>query len=411
MPPDPNSDLGQFLGAFQQQAGGDVGNFFSGYRDMRGQIASTQVKQAEAQDLSARAEHQRMVNQSMKRQAEIMQQMAQKRQQVIAGVEGQIQSLLQTADAMNAGGEPAAAAGYSEKAAKLMQQLATVHREEDMKKNQEFARQQETVDYEDQLWAGVTNQADQDAASMQFSERFPGQPNPFSGMYDEAKVASRRDTNKAGMAWAKDKRAQEAAEDEHKLREAALDFYGTRKKQMETLDRLREKQMQRAAKNGPIKYPSPPLLASAEDKIAGRFSDLPQKEVQSAARDIASRAMLLSSTRGVDQEEALDIAIEERRNDFKTINETYKLFGVSIPFTGSDETHYRPGRSGRGEVKGAMPETNDKGWKLMEDAKGNRAYVSPNGREFDVARPSDDDREADVESEESAEDFAARQGR
>lgn len=413
-PPD-SSGFGAAMSRFGQGVmnfwGGDLGNVTPGGRDARAQIVDTQRKQAETQDLSAHAEHQRMVNASMKRQAEIMQRLAQQKAQAVSGAEGQVQQFLAIGDAMVKGGEPAAGAEYITKAAHLEQVLAGVRRQEDQRKNQEFGRAMEMTEKQDSLWAGVHDQATQDAAALQWSAlpESAGKQNPFAGIYDEASVKARQETTKEGLAWAKAKRESEAAEDLHKVRERGLKFVDVREEYTKSMEEHYKKQDERAAKGGAIKYPPVPLLGSAEDKIAARFPDLPTNEVRVAAREIASRAMKIAASTHTDQEDALKQALNERRNDFKTLNETYKIFGViPTPFTES-ETHYRPDT--RGEIKDAKPLVNDKGWKLMEDAKGNRAYVSPSGREFDLGGVQEEESDSDVESDEPAEDWAARQGR
>src|SRR6267154_3470951 len=179
MPPDPNSGLGQFLGAFQQQAGGDVGNFFSGYRDMQGQIADTQVKQAEAQDLSARAEHQRMINESQKKQAQMMQQLAQQRQQTLSTAESQVQFMFDASAMDFASGNIAAGSETLEKAMKVQSQLATVKREQDQLANQQFNQREKLLADEDNIWAGINSPEDQARAAVEWTNSHravPGQP-------------------------------------------------------------------------------------------------------------------------------------------------------------------------------------------------------------------------------------------
>ena len=47
-----------------------------------------------------------------------------------------------------------------------------------------------------------------------------------------------------------------------------------------------------------------------------------------------------------------------------------------------------PGRAdpARGVRQGALPATNSRGWRLMTDANGNRAYVSPDGKQFEEVK-------------------------
>jgi hypothetical protein len=44
------------------------------------------------------------------------------------------------------------------------------------------------------------------------------------------------------------------------------------------------------------------------------------------------------------------------------------------------------GNAAAAPANGAAPATNAKGWKLMTDAKGNKAYVSPDGKQFEEAQ-------------------------
>ena len=47
---------------------------------------------------------------------------------------------------------------------------------------------------------------------------------------------------------------------------------------------------------------------------------------------------------------------------------------------------YLPAWGGGGKKSAELAPTNDKGWKLMQDAKGNTAYVSPDGKQFEEAK-------------------------
>lgn len=82
--------------------------------------------------------------------------------------------------------------------------------------------------------------------------------------------------------------------------------------------------------------------------------------------------------------------VEEEKKDFirKMINQVKE----SVPFTqqdiiklaesGDSKATLGSIMKGKGDKKDA-PMTNAKGWKLHQDAKGNRAYVSPDGKEFE----------------------------
>jgi hypothetical protein len=314
----------RFGQGYMDSLGGDLGNTLSGYRDMRGQIVDTQQKQASTEDLSAHAEHQRMVNASEKRQAQILQQQAQKRQQLVSGAQQQVQTMIEQGAALIAGGEPAAGGALIEKAALIESHLATARREEDVRKQQEFSRNQETRDFEDRLWVGIKNQSDMAAAAAQWTERFPGQANPFNGFFDPAKRDERVRTTRAGGDFQKNERAQQELEERIKNYKRLREVSQKREQYDDEMLKIRKEQAAKSAKDGVVKGAPPELQAKGEDYVRDNFDNLPAKEVRQFGWEIADRAMAIqSANRGLSQGEALKIAAGEKQRELKLLNDHY----------------------------------------------------------------------------------------
>lgn len=346
-----------FADSVMQSLGGDLGNIMPGYRNMRQQIVETQRTGAQGANQQAEAEQRRLDIANQKQQAQILQRLAQQHKQgeaVLGQAASHTQALTEQAMALIEGGQPAAGAKLLGDAALVESRMATARREQDTRDQMLWNRHQESAEIENQMWAGVKDQPTQDAAALQWSERFPQTQNPFGGMYDPTTVQSRRETTKEGLAWAREKRAEKETEARIKNFERLAKWSDGRERYDNEMLKIRKAAEERAAKGGVVKGASPELQAHAEERLGDLFPDLPVKERKVLGWEVASRAMgIVSANRGIDQEDALNRAIEEKRKDVTVLNENYKLYGIiPTPFT-HEVQHYRPGEGS--VVKGGRP--------------------------------------------------------
>ncbi|MCC7462092.1 MAG: hypothetical protein IT480_06465 [Gammaproteobacteria bacterium] len=88
----------------------------------------------------------------------------------------------------------------------------------------------------------------------------------------------------------------------------------------------------------------------------------------------ANRRLLEQAQKILDRAARRGLAAAESSGDTFAADEIRKSLGFSL--------------SAQPEKRGAggLPPTNARGWKLMRDAQGNQAYVSPNGRQFEEVR-------------------------
>jgi len=63
----------------------------------------------------------------------------------------------------------------------------------------------------------------------------------------------------------------------------------------------------------------------------------------------------------------------------RRLTDISKKYGAGKDFTKTEEKSTKVAPAN-------VPATNDKGWKLHTDADGNRAYVSPDGKQFEEVK-------------------------
>lgn len=407
MPAPDFSTMMQQLGAGIKQAyGDDLGNAFPGYRDMRSQIASTQVKEAEARDLSAHAEHQRMVDQSAKQQAQVMQRLAQQKTQQQATLSGQQQRFLDLSEALFEKGEFQGSTKALDAARQIETARATA-RHQDLLSDKVQADARETkADAFEQLASGVTNQMEQEAAKVAWSQRFPGEQNPFSEIFNKEKLDGLRATTTAGRERAKDARAQQELEEKLKHFQALDERLRHRDKYDARMLDLRAQEDARRAKGGtPVKYGGTDLQAYAQKAIKKEFPDLSEDDRSMFGWELAQRVEKLVASTKMDRGDALQQALGERRSEIEELDKDRKEHGGLMGWVHDIMSKFSSSKDGP-----KIPPINSKGWRLMTDKDGNQAYVSSDGKEFEeLGDPGAGDDE--VIDEEPAESWAAQQGR
>jgi len=358
-PPTPagptSSNFGTMMSQFGQgvsnSLGGDTGNIFPGYRDMRSQIVETQRKAAETEDLSAHAEHQRMVNASQKLQAQRMQQLAQRKQQVLNTAESQVQAIIDASALDFAAGDVVAGSEKLEKAAIIQSHLATAKREQDQQAVQQFNQHEKLVADQAAIWAGINSSEDQARAAIEWSNSHrptEGQPpmeNPFNVPYDKANIEFKRNTSAQGMKYLQEQRAEATAKQTQLDKESAIKFRDSRTAYTKAEQKLHQEREARLAKGGMVSKPDKDLQDQALARLTDKYPNLATNEGSIAKYDIASAAMEIVRTRpGVGVAKALDIAFSdaEKAGNFKTIEKNYELWkGVDIPWIKKTETKYK----------------------------------------------------------------------
>jgi hypothetical protein len=359
--------MSQFGQGVSNSLGGDTGNIFPGYRAMRSEIVDTQHKQADTEDLSAHAEHQRMVNASQKLQTQRMQQLAQRKQQVLNTAESQIQTMLDASALDFAAGDVVAGSAKLEKVAVIQSHLATAKREQDQQAVQQFAQHEKEVNKQAELWAGVHSPADQARAAVLWAESHrstDGQPpaeNPFNVPYNEANVELRRNTSEQGRKYLQEQRAEATAKQTQLDKENAIRFRDSRIAYDKAEQKLHQEREARLAKGGTVSKPDKDLQAQAISRIGEKYPNIATNEGGTAGYDIASRAMeIVRGNPGVGMAKALDRAFteSEKANNFQTIEKNYELFkGVDIPWIKDTKTKYDPKAEGTAANPAKFPES------------------------------------------------------
>lgn len=406
MPPDFSTMMQQFGAGITQAYGGDWGNAFPGYRDMRSQIANTQVKEAEARDLSAHAEHQRMVDQSAKQQAQVMQRLAQQKTQQQATLSGQQQRFLDLSEALFEKGEFQGSTKALDAAREIESTRATARHQDLLSEKLQSDAVQDKADTFEQLASGVTNQMEQEAARVAWGQRFPVGQNPFSGIYNKEELDGLRSTTKAGMERSKSASTQKELEEKLKHFQALDERLRNRTKYDNRMLDLRAKEDERRAKGGsPVKYGGADLQGHAEDAIKKQFPNLSDDDRKTFGWEIAQRVEGLVASTRMDRGSALQQALGERRSEIEELDKDRKEHGGLMGWVHDIMSKFSSSKDGP-----KVPPINSKGWRLMTDKDGNQAYVSSDGKEFEeLGDPGAGDDE--VIDEEPAENWAAQQGR
>ena len=378
-----SSNFGTMMSQFGQgvsnSLGGDTGNIFPGYRDMRSQIVDTQHKAAETEDLSAHAEHQRMVNASQKLQAQRMQQLAQRKQQVLNTAESQVQAIIDASALDFAAGDVVAGSEKLEKAAVIQSHLATAKREQDQQAVQQFTQHEKIMADQAAIWAGINSPEDQARAAVQWADSHrptEGQPpveNPFNVPYDPKNIEFRRNTSAQGMKYLDEQRTLATAKQNQADKESAIRFRDSRIAQGKAEQKLRQEREARLAKGGMVPAPGKALQAEAVTRVGDKYPNIATNEGATAGYDIASRAMeIVRGNPGVGMAKALDMAFteSEKANNFQTIEKNYELFkGVDIPWVKDTKTKYDPKAEGTAANPAALPQSGKR-----EDLVANRIY-------------------------------------
>lgn len=324
-----------------------IANAIPAYRDEQKDLAGIANTQAQTRDMSAQAAQRELDVSNQKQQAQILQQMAQKRTQAIGQAAQSIQQLNDQGMALIGGGQPVAGAKLIEQAALIQSHLATAKREQDTQQNQQFEQHEKILADQARVWAGINTPEDLHDAAIQWTHDHPQQENPFSGKaYNKDQVELYRRTTTAGLAYVKEQRAAEKDKEALKFKESADKFREARQQLEEKKFELRKEQSARAKKTGGVvAAPNAKLLEQALERISDKYPTLAAREGDTASYEVASRAMeLVKANPGVGMAQALDQSMEEseKNQDFKSVEANYKLFGIDIPFASKTETRYRP---------------------------------------------------------------------
>jgi hypothetical protein len=354
-----------------------------------------------------------MVTQSAKQQAQVMQQLAQQRQQQQNTLSTQEQRFLDLSEALFEKGEFQGSTKALDVARKIEETRSTAKHQDLQNDKMRLDAQQDKADAFEQLASGVTNQMEQEAARVAWNQRFPGEQNPFEGVFNKEQLDGLRSTTIAGRNRAKDMRAQQELEEKLKHFQALDERLRKRTKYEDRLLDLRAEENKRKAKDGsPPKYGGTDLQGQAQAELEKQFPNLSSKDRNSFGWEIAQRVEKLVASTRMGRDDALRQAIGERQTEIEELDKDRKehsgLMGwindLMSKFSSKDKT--------------TPPPVNAKGWRLMKDESGNQAYVSPDGKEFEEFSGGGGEPEADendgggeVISDEPAEDWAARQRR
>lgn len=248
--------------------------------------------------------------------------------------------------------------GLYDKAMNASEKIATLeYKKQQISTSQETATykkmqvQEKTLQDADQLFSGVKNSADWDRVKQMFSQRHPGQKNPFESVsYSPEVVEQIRQGTKQGLEKIKSEREQFTAISEDKNRSSAEGFRSWREKYMEGRAKAQDERAAVRAKSSgkEVSYPSSESLKITREELSKRYPSLPPDELEQYSFDTASRAKAIASrNKGLDQGTALQMALNDPAHmaDVKTVDHVYSKILDKLPnFMNPNEhsAHYRP---------------------------------------------------------------------
>lgn len=276
--------------------------------------------------------------------------------QIMQGLSGKgtpVEMMEEASTAALKAGLPSAGMDMAKGAAELRLRQQQMGHAAAQQRQQDMLTAKTQLTMAERLLGGVTDQASWESANRTF-EQLTGEPSPFGRIpYDPATIAQLKSETLSMKDQLDLQIKQQNADTRAAQAEGAASFRDFRRQNMEENTRIRRMQAERQAKaagsRADVGAPTKGELDRAADIVRKAYPQLPDGEINDAAYAVASRARgVRKSNPGVDADEAFQRAMSESAREFQTLNENYKIGGITLPFGQTETTHFRaPGAQGK----------------------------------------------------------------